>query len=99
MSVEIAVLLVTIGADLLIIALLLANRVRPSLRISSVGMLLGSICYLPQRVTVASEEPDQVQGLNARERHRVDTATRTYLIRHWIAGNPMVSRAGLSYSP
>lgn len=45
-SLEIALRLVTIGADLLMIALLLANRVRGPLRIALVGMLLGSTCYL-----------------------------------------------------
>lgn len=46
LSPEIALRLVTIGADLLMIALLLANRVRRPLRIALVGMLFGSVCYL-----------------------------------------------------
>lgn len=45
-SLETVLRLVTIGADLLMIALLLANRVRRPLRIALVGMLFGSICYL-----------------------------------------------------
>lgn len=45
-SFETALRLVTIGADLLMIALLLANPVRRPLRIALIGMLLGSICYL-----------------------------------------------------
>lgn len=57
-SLEIALRLVTIGADLLMIALLLANRVRAPLRIALVGMLLGSTCYLLTSSPAFGLDPD-----------------------------------------
>ena len=43
---EIALRLATIGADLLLIVLLIAGDVRRPLRVALIGMLFGSACYL-----------------------------------------------------